>query len=43
MKLSLRLLLLLPFIFVVVGCPADDETTPIQSRPYLEVYNEDIA
>lgn len=43
MKLSLRLLLLLPFIFVVVGCPADDETPPIQSRPYLEVYNEDIA
>jgi hypothetical protein len=43
MKLSLRLLLLLPFIFVVVGCPADDETTTIQSRPYLEVYNEDIA
>jgi hypothetical protein len=43
MKLSLRLLLLLPFIFVMVGCPADDETTPIQSRPYLEVYNEDIA
>jgi hypothetical protein len=27
----------------VVGCPADDETPPIQSRPYLEVYNEDIA
>lgn len=27
----------------MVGCPADDETPPIQSRPYLEVYNEDIA
>lgn len=43
MKLSLRLLLLLPFIFVMVGCPADDTTPPVEARPYSEVYNEDIT
>ncbi|WP_353148301.1 hypothetical protein [Flavobacterium sp.] len=43
MKLSLRLLLLLPFIFVMVGCPEDDTTEPIQLRSYLDVYNEDIT
>lgn len=43
MKLSLRLLLLLPFIFVMVGCPSDDTTTTVAARPYSEVYAEDIA
>src|SRR6478735_1899532 len=43
MKLSLRLLLLLPFIFVVIGCPSDDPPASAQVRPFSEVYNEDIA
>lgn len=43
MKLSLRLLLLLPFIFVMVGCPSDDAPSGIEARPFLDVYNEDIA
>ncbi len=43
MKLSLRLLLLLPFIFIMVGCPADDSPTGAEVRPYSEVYAEDIA
>lgn len=43
MKLSLRLLLLLPFIFIMVGCPQDDGPTPIELRSYSEVYAEDIA
>jgi hypothetical protein len=43
MKLSLRLLLLLPFIFVMVGCPGTDTPEPVQLRSYLEVYNEDIT
>jgi len=43
MKLSLRLLLLLPFIFVVVGCPSDDPPATTEARPYSDVYNEDIA
>lgn len=43
MKLSLRLLLLLPFIFVLVGCPGTDTPEPVQLRSYLEVYNEDIT
>ncbi|WP_329806610.1 FKBP-type peptidyl-prolyl cis-trans isomerase [Flavobacterium facile] len=43
MKLSLRLLLLLPFIFVMVGCPTDDPPAGVEARPYSEVYNEDIA
>jgi FKBP-type peptidyl-prolyl cis-trans isomerase FkpA len=44
MKLSLRLLLLLPFIFVIVGCPSDDaSSTEEVIRNPLEVYNEDIA
>lgn len=43
MKLSLRLLLLLPFIFVMVGCPGTDTPEPEQLRSYLEVYNEDIT
>ena len=43
MKLSLRLLLLLPFIFVLVGCPVTDTPDPVQLRSYLEVYNEDIT
>ncbi|MES2862936.1 MAG: hypothetical protein V4666_02365 [Bacteroidota bacterium] len=43
MKLSLRLLLLLPFILIMVGCPSDDEPTSIESRPYAEVYAEDIV
>lgn len=43
MKLSLRLLLLLPFIFVLVGCPGTDDPPVTEVRPYAEVYNEDIA
>ena len=43
MKLSLRLLLLLPFIFVMVGCPSDDSVAPIELRSYSEVYAEDKA
>lgn len=43
MKLSLRLLLLLPFIFIMVGCPADDGPIEIPDRPYADVYTEDIA
>lgn len=43
MKLSLRLLLLLPFIFIIVGCPSDDSSLVIEDRPYSEVYAEDIA
>lgn len=43
MKLSLRLLLLLPFIFIMVGCPVDDEPVTVEARPYAEVYAEDIA
>jgi FKBP-type peptidyl-prolyl cis-trans isomerase FkpA len=43
MKLSLRLLLLLPFILVMVGCPADDTPSTFESRPYSEVHLEDIA
>jgi len=43
MKLSLRLLLLLPFIFIMVGCPGTDDPIAEQLRPYSEVYNEDIA
>ncbi|MBC5833518.1 hypothetical protein G6N05_01345 [Flavobacterium sp. F372] len=43
MKLSLRLLLLLPFIFVMVGCPGDDSPEEVQVRPYSEVYAEDIG
>lgn len=42
MKLSLRLLLLLPFIFIMVGCPSDDSPEEVQARPYSEVYAEDI-
>lgn len=43
MKLSLRLLLLLPFIFIMVGCPPDDTPSGTEVRPYSEVYAEDIA
>lgn len=43
MKLSLRLLLLLPFIFIMAGCPSDDTFTAPEDRPYAEVYAEDIA
>lgn len=43
MKLSLRLLLLLPFIFLLTGCPKDDGPEEIAIRPYSEVYAEDIA
>lgn len=43
MKLPLRLLLLIPFIFILVGCPGEDTPETFQSRPYLEVYNENIA
>ncbi len=43
MKLSLRLLLLLPFIFVLVGCPGTDDPPVEALRSYSEVYNEDIA
>lgn len=43
MKLSLRLLLLLPFIFVMVGCPGTDDGTETVVRPYAEVYAEDLA
>jgi hypothetical protein len=43
MKLSLRLLLLLPFIFVMVGCPDDDIPETVEARPYAEVYAEDKA
>jgi FKBP-type peptidyl-prolyl cis-trans isomerase FkpA len=43
MKLSLRLLLLLPFIFVIVGCPGTDDPPVTEARPYLDVYNEDLA
>lgn len=43
MKLSLRLLLLLPFIIVLVGCPSDDTNNEIPLRSYAEVYAEDIA
>lgn len=42
MKFSSKLLLLLPFILLLVGCPKDDGPSPIEARPYLEVYNEDI-
>ena len=27
----------------MVGCPNDDTTTTTEARPYLDVYNEDIA
>ncbi|SEP56748.1 FKBP-type peptidyl-prolyl cis-trans isomerase [Flavobacterium urocaniciphilum] len=43
MKFSSKLLLLLPFIFLMVGCPKDDSPTQEPARDYLEVYNEDIA
>ena len=43
MKLPLRLLLLIPFIFILVGCPGEDTPETFQSRPYLEVYNENLA
>lgn len=43
MKLSFRLLLLLPFIFIMVGCPAEDPPTTVEARPYSEVYAEDLA
>jgi FKBP-type peptidyl-prolyl cis-trans isomerase FkpA len=43
MKLSLRLLLLLPFIFIMVGCPNDDIPETVEARPYADVYAEDIA
>lgn len=43
MKFSSKLLLLVPFIFLLVGCPKDDSPTQDPPREYLEVYNEDIA
>lgn len=43
MKFSNKLLLLIPFIFLLVGCPKDDAPTEEPARDYLEVYNEDIA
>ena len=41
MKLSLKLLLLLPFVFLLVGCPNDDATPEVVIRPYSEVAAED--
>lgn len=43
MKLSLRLLLLLPFIFIIARCHPTDSPVAVEARPYSEVYNEDIA
>ncbi len=35
-------ILLLPLVFILVGCPKDDEFEQIPIRPFGEVYNEDI-
>jgi FKBP-type peptidyl-prolyl cis-trans isomerase FkpA len=43
MKLSLRLLLLLPFIFILAGCPGDDAPQEVPVRTYSEVYAQDIV
>lgn len=42
MKLNYKLLLLVPFLIFLIGCPKDDQTS-IEIRPFAEVYAEDLA
>jgi FKBP-type peptidyl-prolyl cis-trans isomerase FkpA len=42
MKFIYRLLLVIPFLMLLVGCPEDAEIEPEKVRGYQEVYNEDI-
>lgn len=42
MKFNYKLLVLVPFLLLLVGCPKDD-TTSIEIRPFAEVYAEDLA
>lgn len=43
MKSVLKIVLLLCLTLTFVGCPSDDAPVTVPLRPYLEVYNEDIA